>query len=130
MVIQRTNPFLLKETFIPPLNAGFGNRFFIFLLFSAFRKLTNTDCPGNDIGQCGIFRSKEEIEGKCMSDPNCMGYTMSREEGKIKDESIKDEDGMYPWCLKNCVSTNTPGTMPLSDFYMKMGNLSLIINWL
>ena len=31
MVIQRTNPFLLKETFIlpPPLKAGFGNRFFI-----------------------------------------------------------------------------------------------------
>ena len=30
MVIQRTNPFLLKETFIPVLlNAGFGNRFFI-----------------------------------------------------------------------------------------------------
>ena len=28
MVIQRTNPFLLKETFIPPLNAGFGNHFF------------------------------------------------------------------------------------------------------
>ena len=30
MVIQRTNPFLLKETFIPPLNAGFGNRFFTY----------------------------------------------------------------------------------------------------
>ena len=31
MVIRRTNPFLLKETFIreAPLNAGFGNRFFI-----------------------------------------------------------------------------------------------------
>ena len=30
MVIQLTNPFLFMKTFIPPpLNAGFGNRFFI-----------------------------------------------------------------------------------------------------
>ena len=56
-----------------------------------------------------------------------MGYTMSREEGKIKDESIKNSNGMYPWCLKSCVSTNTPGSMLLSDFYMKMGIFFLYV---
>ena len=30
MAIRRTNHFLLFKTFIPPLNAGFGNRFFNF----------------------------------------------------------------------------------------------------
>merc|ERR1719483_471420 len=72
-----------------------------------FRKLENTDCSGNDIGKCGIFQSQKEIENKCRIHPNCMGYTMSREEGKIKDEFIKNSNGMYPWCLKSCVSTNT-----------------------
>ena len=33
MVIQRTNPFLLQERLSPyPLNAGFGNRFFMYYI--------------------------------------------------------------------------------------------------
>ena len=40
MAIRRTNHFLLFKTFIPPLNAGFGNRFFI--VWKQFATLTFT----------------------------------------------------------------------------------------
>ena len=43
--VQRTNTLLLMETLIPPLNAGFGNRFFRYRFFLNEKLKVIPCCP-------------------------------------------------------------------------------------
>jgi len=68
---------------------------------------------GENIGNCGSYKTRAELETACTIDYTCIGYSTIRDH----NTGAVAENGFYPWCLKK-----TEGQMkiqPSHNYYRK-----------
>ena len=73
---------------------------------------------GANIGQCGAFKTRAELEAACTSNPDCVGYST------INDHNMGAvaENGYYPWCLKR--SEDNMRKVKRTHYYRKVSQES------
>ena len=76
----------------------------------------NTDGGVANIGSCGQFDTRAQLEAACLADDSCAGYTMDSNH----NTGASMEDGKYPWCLKLATPKNSKSERPGSDYYEKL----------
>ena len=79
-----------------------------------FRKEAGKDMENNNIGACGEDLTQAELEATCISNVNCLGYTMTTSSAA---DGTPDADGFKPWCLKSAV--NDPIVKLNHNLYVK-----------
>jgi len=78
----------------------------------------NADTNGGDanIGSCGQYDTRAELEAACLANDSCAGYTMDSNH----NTGASMEDGKYPWCLKLDTSENSKSERSGTDYYEKV----------
>jgi len=66
---------------------------------------TGVHYGGKNIGNCGSFKTREELEAACTADSNCVGYSTHLDRG--------------PWCLKR-TEDSTATITEKQNYYRKI----------
>ena len=70
---------------------------------------------GDNIGKCGEYNNKDNLEDACTDNPACVGYSTIKDRNT---DAAADEKGFYPWCLKKTLGPKTDDAR--HNFYRKI----------
>ena len=63
----------------------------------AYQLERGVDYGGENIGGCGSYKTREDLEAACTADSTCIGYSTY---SGANTAAVADTWGHYPWCLK------------------------------
>ena len=80
---------------------------------------------GENIGNCGYYKTRAELETACTMDSTCIGYSVAKYFSTLALHSAVAENGFYPWCLKKTEGQRKID--PSHNYYRKYPKIGKVI---